>query len=241
MLEHILYPKPKASDQFGEQSHYKPYSNYEIAKNIFALLGLMSVFLALFFIYQGYVVIKQHKLEFFDAMSGFLTQALYYDVASATLVKTPLDAEVSLIKAAQAIQHYVQHHTNLTLITQYSIEKTLTEQNLFLVDLPKPIQVPLLPKKSETVTLIEVFVLTDLKIAESLLRKSPNFAFYLPCHIVMYKALDGQIWLTTLNLSLPIYGDPYLNKEERVQALQMYDSLLKTMSAGASGVEIELP
>jgi len=201
--------------------HQKPKSGFfslfiKWIKNFLAILGLLFLG-GLFFLYsQGQQVASSFNDEFIGFFGNFVEQVLKKDVASAMIIKTPLEKGITVKQAIQAMEKYA-NRLNLKLITRYPLSKEL--KNV----------------RSEPRPFVEIFELLDIHSIASILEHNPDFAAYLPCRIALYKDNNNQVWLATLNIELLFHGSQDIDNNVKVQALKIQENLLKIIGAGAHG------
>ncbi len=189
---------------------------FKWVKNFLAILGLLLVGGLSFLYSQGQQVASSFNDEFIGFFGNFVEQVLKKDVASAMVIKIPLEKGVTIKQAIRAMEKYA-NRLKFKLITRYPLSKEIKAVKL------------------ESLPFIEVFELFDVNSVASLLAHNPDFAAYLPCKIALYEDNNGQIWFATLNIELLFHGTQDMDDNVKVQALKIQESLLKIMGAGAHG------
>jgi len=185
-------------------------------KNFLAIFGLLLIG-GLWFLYsQGQQVASSFNDEFVSFFGSFVEQVLKKDVASAMVIKTPLEKGVTIKQAIHAMEKYA-NKLNIKLIAHYPLFKEFKADT------------------QNSLPFVEIFELFDTAVTASLLEHNPDFAAYLPYRIVLYKDNHGQVWFTTLNIELLFHGMKDVDYNTKVQALKIQENLLKIMGAGAYG------
>jgi uncharacterized protein (DUF302 family) len=205
----IVYYKPKKHALLGLL--------FKLIRNILMILGLLLVGGVLFLYFQGQQLAHSFNDEFIGFFGKFVEQVLKKDVASAMVIKTPLEKGVTRKQAIDAMKKRAAQ-LKIKLIATYPLHKEIKA---------------LTGKPSR---FVEIFEFCDATRVAALLEHNPDFAAYLPCRIAVYEDKSGKIWFATLNLELLLHGTQGIDPKVKGQALENQESLLKIMGAGAHGV-----
>lgn len=220
MIEHktsYLQPKIIISETHPSLLHY-----IWRAIKLVGLMLIILLFIGMLYLYtQGKQAISGFDEEFLGVFSQFVEQVLKQDMAHALVIKTPLEKNVSLTQAIDAMKTRAKL-LDIKFVTSHVLLTAPAEKT---------------EAKSKNERLVEVLEFSDEKITPQLLSYSPDFAVYLPYRIAIYTDKEGQAWLTTVDLSLLAHGSSRLPSEVKNQTLQLHDDLLRIVSAGASGAK----
>jgi uncharacterized protein (DUF302 family) len=185
-------------------------------RNILAIFGLLLLASVFFLYFQGQQLAESFNEEFIPFFGKFVEQVMQKDVASAMLIKIPLEKGVTIEQATHAMKQYA-YQLNLKLISSHPLHKQIQATT------GKPSR------------FVEIFEFCDAAVSASLLKHNPDFAAYLPCRIALYEDNSGQFWFATLDMKLLLHGIHGIDPFVQVQALKVQESLLKIMGAGAHG------
>ncbi|MDM8546133.1 DUF302 domain-containing protein [Candidatus Venteria ishoeyi] len=185
-------------------------------RNLLAGIGLLTIFAILFFYYQGKQAIKPFQTQFMDISTEFARKALLTDVANALVVKTPLQKDVTLKKARQAMIKRGKQ-MKIPLIKRYVLHEAIDK------------------KKHAVIRHTEILQFCNADIAYGALQFNPAYLVHMPCRIGLYEDELGQAWLITMDLNLLIYGGRPMPPALHEQALYLQDALLAIIAAGSSG------
>jgi uncharacterized protein (DUF302 family) len=185
-------------------------------RNILAIFGVLLLAGIFFLYFQGQQLADSFNEDFIAFFGKFVEQVMQNDVATAMLIKTPLEKGVTVEQATNAMKQYA-YQLNIKLIATYPLHKHIN------IATGKPSQ------------FVEIFEFCDAAVSASLLKHNPDLAAYLPCRIALYQDNSGQFWFATLDMKLLLHGIHGIDPFVQVQALKMQESLLKIMGAGAHG------
>ncbi len=203
--------------------HYKSKKHgllgllFKLIRNLLVMLGLLLVAGIVFLYFQGQQLAHSFNDEFIGFFGKFVEQVLKKDVASAMIIKTPLENDVTIEQAINAMKKRAAQ-LNIKLIATYPLHK----------------EIKVITGKYSR--FVEIFEFCDATSVATLLEHNPDFAAYLPCRIAVYEDKSGKIWFATLNMELLLYGTQGIDPKVKGQALENQEILLKIMGAGAHGV-----
>jgi uncharacterized protein (DUF302 family) len=181
-------------------------------RNVFALIGVVSMIAVIFFYYQGERALNRFDPQLRHAALDFIKHALHSDVAAALTLKIPLEAGVSVEDAIKSMELRA-NHLNLSLVGRYPIHTAIAGRTWHT----------------------EVMEFCNADIAYKIIRQHPAYLTHMPCRIGIYEDDSGKAWLVTANLNLLIHGSTGMFPELKMQALAIQDTLLQVMAAGAMG------
>ncbi|OQY52306.1 MAG: hypothetical protein DRR08_06205 [Candidatus Parabeggiatoa sp. nov. 2] len=206
----IIYKKPKTGPIWFI---IKWIRHFLVALGLLLLAGL------LFLYFYGQQMAPSFDEEFLGFLGQFVIKQvlLKKDVASAMLIKTPLEVGVTIEEAIKAMKKHA-NQLNIKFISSYPLSQEIK------ATAAKPHR------------FVEIFEFCDASVAASLLEHNPDFAAYLPCRIALYEDLGGQVWFAILDLELLLHGTQGVEPFVKVQASKIQGGLLKIMGAGAHGV-----
>ena len=189
-------------------------------KNIFSLIGFISVLVFLIALYK--VEPAFHRFSSFDGRAletytGLAEKILETgNAAEATVWKVEVDQGLSVADVEEAMM------------------STANEHNIKNVgELPLYKQVEAMTGRSYRFMKIYMFcnALTAAKMADY----SNAFTAYLPCRVALVEDKKGKLWIFSLNMDLMIFGGsslPPLLKEEAIKVKTIIQDIMKR---GASG------
>ena len=220
MQHRVAYPQLPSTIVFYQNKTSLTSFLFKWIKNLLAVLGLFFIGGVLFLYFHGQQWAS--SFDFNDEFVGFFGKfveqvSLNKDVASAMLIKTKLEPNVTIEQAIKAMKEYARR-INFKLITSYPLHKEIRTAT------------------GKSYPHVEIFEFCDVALVVSLLKHNPDFAAYLPCRIALYQDNHGQAWFATLDIALLLYGTQTIEPKVKVQALKIQDKLLKIMGAGAHGV-----
>lgn len=184
--------------------------------DLLALVGLLFLGLLGYAYLQGWQVVSQLDPKASQVFSEFAHKALSKDVASANIVKRPLDPGVTR-KAAIRSMKLRANQRNIKLVGRLAYHRQIRAMT------------------GEPYPYLEILQFCDPLTARDLLAYNPDFVVYMPCSIVLYEDGEGRYWLATMNLDMLIHGGPQLAPDLRERVQGVKDGLLDIMAAGASG------
>jgi uncharacterized protein (DUF302 family) len=181
-----------------------------------AILGLLLIGLAVLLYFQGQRASHIFDEEFIGIFGKFVVQIMETDMASAMLIKMPVEPDITIKQATVSLKKYAEQF-NFKFLNSYSLHQEITAVT------------------EEPYRFIEIFQFCDARAANSLLDHNPDFAFYLPYRIILYQDTHEQLWLATLNLNLLLHGTQGMDPQVKIKVLKIQDNILKIMGAGAHG------
>ena len=181
-----------------------------------AILGLLLIGLSILLYFQGQRAGRIFDEEFIGFFGEFIVQIMKTDMASAMLIKMPVEPTITIKQATVSLKKHAKQF-NFKFLTGYSLHQEIAAVT------DKPYR------------FIEIFQFCDAHAANSLLDHNPDFAFYLPYRIILYQDAHNQLWLATLNLNLLLHGTQGMDPQVKIKILKIQDNILKMMSAGAHG------
>lgn len=189
---------------------------WEKIRNAFALLGLLTTLLLIFFYYQGLQAITPFSPKFLDLSAEFAHKTLQDDVATALVVKMPIHESVSVDQAIKAMKGRAKA-LNLRYLNSYALHQAIEK------------------KTGQNFPHMQIFEFCNPLLAKDVLLHNRDYLIHMPCRIALYQDDLGKFWLSTVNLGLLIHGAKHMPKALHLKALSAQDSLLDIMAAGASG------
>jgi uncharacterized protein (DUF302 family) len=187
-----------------------------ILVNVFALIGLLATVGAAALYVQGWRAAQDMDPRASQVFGDFLQRTLQQDVASASVIKLPLEEEVSREDAIE------------------SMKLRANARNIKLVG-RLPYHEEMRARTGEEYPYLEIFQFCDAGTAAALLDYNRDFVAYMPCTIALYEDAAGQGWLVTMNLDLLIHGGREMEPGLKEQVLRVEEGLLDIMAAGATG------
>lgn len=184
--------------------------------NLCALLGLLCALAAAYFYQQGMRAVEHFEPGFLKIAAEFVETALHSDVASALVIKMPVQDNVSYEEAVSSMKSRAES-LNVPLIAQYSMHKVLEKKN------------------NKAVRITEIFEFCEVETAYNVLKHNMDYLAHMPCRIALHEDVTGRLWILTMNLNLLIHGSKGMSPEMKIQALSLQDALLEIMAAGAGG------
>lgn len=181
-----------------------------------AVLGLLLIGLAVLLHFQGQRASHIFDEEFIGTFGEFVIQIMKTDMASAMLIKMPVEPAITIKQASVSLKKYAEQF-NFKFLNSYSLHQEITAVT------------------AEPYRLIEIFQFCDARAANSLLDHNPDFAFYLPYRIILYQDTHEQLWLATLDLNLLLHGTQGMDPQVKIKVLKIQDNILKIMGASAHG------
>ena len=185
-------------------------------RNLFALLGLTSTLILLFFYYQGLQAVTPFSPKFLSLSAEFARQTLQHDVATALVVKMPIHKSVSVKQAIRAMKGRAKA-LKLRYLNSYALHEAIEK------------------KTGQDFPHMQVFEFCNPMLAKDILLYNRDYLIHMPCRIALYQDSLGKFWLSTMNLGLLIHGAKQMPKDLHLKALSAQDTLLDIMAAGASG------
>ena len=181
-----------------------------------AVLGLLLVGLSTLLYFQGQRASHIFDEEFISLFGEFVVQIMKTDVASAMLIKMPVEPTITIKQATVSLKNYASQ-VNFKFLDSYSLHQEIVKVT------GKPYR------------FMEIFQFCDAQIMTSLIDYNADFAFYLPYRIILYQDIHNQLWLATLNLNLLLHGTQGMDPNIKIQVMRIQDNILKIMGAGAHG------
>ena len=183
---------------------------------LLAILGLLLVGLVILLYFQGQRANHIFDEEFIGFFGEFVVQIMKTDLASAMLIKMPVESTITIKQATVSLKKYAKQF-NFKFLTSYSLHQEIATVT------GKPYR------------FIEIFQFCEAHTANSLLDHNPDFAFYLPYRIILYQDVHNQLWLATLNFNLLLHGTQGMEPQAKTKVLKIQDNILKMMGASAHG------
>ncbi|BAP55761.1 hypothetical protein THII_1464 [Thioploca ingrica] len=181
-----------------------------------AIFGLLLIGLSVLLYLQGQRATRIFDEEFIGFFGEFVVQIMKTDMASAMLIKIPLEPTITIKQTVASLKKYAEQ-LNLKLLASYPLHQELEAVT------GKPYR------------FMEVFQFCDAQVATTLLNYNPDFAFHLPYRIILYQDAHNQLWLATLNLNLLLHGTQGMDPNIKIKVLKIQDNILKMMGASAHG------
>lgn len=212
-------PKVEYPPQFAP---YKPSFQNTVLKiihfalnalrNLLALFGIMFIGILLLFYGQGQQIIRPFDEKFITLFGHFIQQALKKDIATALLIKIPLDKGVAPTQVNSSLRETAQQ-LEFPLVNTHLIQDY----------------------RDGKIPHVEIFEFCGGDTLQTLIRHTPELAVYLPCRIALYQDQHAQFWLATLNMELLLSSTQKLPAATQQELLKIQDNLLKIMGTGAGG------
>jgi uncharacterized protein (DUF302 family) len=138
------------------------------------------------------------------------------DVASAAVVRMPLDAGISIQDAIDSMKLRANLR-NIKLVNELPLHKQVEAMS------GKPYR------------FVQIFEFCDALTAASMLDHNEDYAAFMPCRIALYQDTSGKPWLITMDMDLLIHGGRELQPGLKKKALEVRDTIYDIMKAGAHG------
>lgn len=183
-----------------------------IIRNLLAILGAIALFTLLLLYARGWSATHERTPEALGALQTFAARVLASDLATAGLLRIPIEGGVSMQQAMAAMIREADRH-KLKLISQSRSEKRK-------------------PK-------VAILNFCDAQTRDRLLAFNPVLLPYLPCRIFLYEDLQGITWAAALNLDLLVTTTPSLRRETREPIATLSDALIAVMNAGVNGKPLD--
>jgi len=189
-------------------------------RNILALIGLIAVGVA---IYAGPTAYKYKT-----AFDGFDPKAMEtYMAMMDSLVETgnAAEATVWMTKVADGITFEE---------VDESIKQVAIDRNIKGVgELPLGDQVAAM--RGEPWRKLNIYLYCNPLTAAKMVEHNIAYSAYLPCRVSLVEDDEGQLWVTTLNMDMMIYGGKTLPPELLKEALEVKDIIQDILKRAAEG------
>ena len=186
-------------------------------KNIFALIGLLAVIVAI-----GVYAKFNSAMSAFDpeAKTTFMefAQATLKDksAAEASIWKIPVDDGLSPQDVEETMKFVANEH-NMSNVGELPLSKDIEA------------------KLGKSYRFVKIFLFCNSLTAAKMLDYSDAYSAYLPCRITLIEDKEGKLWLITLNMDMMIYGGEPLPPELKTEAMKVKEYILDIMKRGATG------
>ncbi|MEJ2590695.1 MAG: DUF302 domain-containing protein [Candidatus Thiodiazotropha sp.] len=186
-------------------------------KNIFALIGLLAVIVAI-----GVYAKFNSSMAAFDpeAKTTFMefAQATLKDksAAEASIWKIPVDDGLSPQDVEETMKFVANEH-NMSNVGELPLSKDIEA------------------KLGKSYRFVKIFLFCNSLTAAKMLDYSDAYSAYLPCRITLIEDKEGKLWLITLNMDMMIYGGEPLPPELKTEAMKVKEYILDIMKRGATG------
>jgi uncharacterized protein (DUF302 family) len=184
--------------------------------NIFAAIGLISIAFGSFMIWQGSNFSNKLDPKATQVFEEFTRRALKEGVASANIIKLPVDAGIKRSDVIESMKLRANKR-NIKFIRSLRFDREITQ----LTDKAYPY--------------VEIFLFCDALTASKLLDFNHDFVAYMPCSISLFEDAEKNLWLVTMNLDMLIYGGEVMDQSLKESVLNVKTGLLDIMAAGATG------
>lgn len=186
-------------------------------RNIFALIGLLSVVLIVVVIlkYSGNIMA-------FDPQAGrvfleFSKQTLTtQSAADASIWKIPVNEGLSAEEVEETMKFVANEH-NMSNVGELPLYKDIEA------------------KSGKPYRFVKIYLFCNSLTAAKMLDYADAYSAYLPCRITLMEDNDGKLWLIALNMDMMIYGGKPLPKDLKEEALNVKEQILDIMRRGAVG------
>ncbi len=186
-----------------------------ILKNVLATFGVICLLILLALYARGQSSPHPIEPQVAASLGKFATQVLIRDLATAGIVRIPLEGSVSIREAVATMKRQAARH-QLKLAAESLPPRAAHGTS------------PLTPH-----TAILDFCNPEAK--RRLLAFNPVLIPYLPCRITLYEDPEGIMWIAALDLELLITTTPSLEPEAKEPVIALKDAILAVMQAGANG------
>lgn len=186
-------------------------------KNIFALIGLLTIILL-----AGVYLKFNENIKNFDPEAGrvfmeFAGQALKtQNAAEASIWKIPVEEGLSPAEVEETMKFVANEH-NMSNVGELPLSKDIEA------------------KSGKSYRFVKIYLFCNSLTAARMLDYSDAYSAYLPCRITLMEDLDGKLWLTALNMDMMIYGGKPLPADLKTEALRVKEQILDIMNRGAHG------
>ena len=192
---------------------------YKFKRGIWHILALVGLFFSISIVYvyqQGQQALQHFEPGFLSMAGKFVEHAIRTDVASALVIKIPVESSVSYEDAVESMKSRAEA-LNIPLIAHYKMHEAVEK------------------KTGESVRITEILEFCNVETAYRILEHNMDYLAHMPCRVALHEDLTGKLWMLTMNLNLLIHGSKGMNPEMKIKALSIQDALLEIMAAGASG------
>lgn len=183
-----------------------------LIKNLFATLGVIFVLILLALYARGWSVTHEVEAEAAAALEKFATHVLISDLATAGILKIPLEASVSMQQSMKAMKRQAARH-KLKLVAE---------------------GVP-----SNKRPKLAILNFCDAETQARLFAFNPALMPYMPCRITLYEDQEGIVWVSAVNLDLFLTTTRSHHPEARAPLAALKDTLVAVMNAGANGEPLD--
>ncbi len=189
-------------------------------RNLFALLGFMTVVVAI------YAAVKMAPM-----MQTFDT----FDEKAVDVYAEMIDTLLETGNAAEATVWKVPVEDGLTVEdVEIALRAVANELNIKNVgELPLSAQVEAM--SGEKSRFFKIYMFCNALTAAQMLEYSDAFAAYLPCRVSLVEDKQGKLWLYSLNMDAMIYGGKPLPPALKEEAMGVKAIILEIMNRGAEG------
>jgi len=197
------------------QLQHVVYVGWAWTHSLFAVIGALGMIAVLFFYMQGLRAARPFEPTALDAAAEFAAQVLREDAASALVVSMPLAEGVKPKEVVERMKSKARE-LDIRYIADYKLHNAVEKVT------------------GEKVRHAEVISFCNPVNAYQALSHNPSYLIHMPCRIGLYEDEKGRFHLLTMNLNLLIHGSKNWNSEQKLNALEIQDSLLTIMAAGSS-------
>lgn len=193
---------------------------FYLLRNLFALLGLAVVALAIFAAVK-FAPLTQTFASFDEGAKGVYTEMLNKlvetgNMADATVWKIPVNEDLSPADVEETMRFVANEH-NIKNVGELPLSSQIEAMS---------------GKKTRH---LKIYMFCDALTAANMLEFSDAFSAYLPCRISMVEDKQGKLWLYSLNMDAMIYGGKPLPAALKEEAEGVKEIILDIMNRGAEG------
>jgi uncharacterized protein (DUF302 family) len=193
---------------------------FYLLRNLFALLGLVVVAVAIFAavkfgpVIQTFSSFDEKSTDIYAEMMGKLVET--GNMADATVWKIPVNEDLSAEEVEETMRFVANEH-NIKNVGELPLSEQIEAMS---------------GKKSRY---LKIYMFCDALTAANMLEFSDAFSAYLPCRISMVEDKQGKLWLYSLNMDAMIYGGKPLPTALKEEAEGVKKIILDIMNRGAEG------
>lgn len=179
-----------------------------LIKNLLATLGVLFLLIVLVLYARGWYATRALEPEAAAALEKFASRALTSDLATAGILKIPLEGGVSIQRAMKAMQREAARH-KLKLVAE---------------------GVP-----SNKRPKLAILNFCSAAARHRLFAFNPAIIPYMPCRITLYEDQEGIVWAAAVNLEVLLNTTRSRHPAAREPVVALHNALVAVLHAGANG------
>lgn len=189
-------------------------------KNLFALLGVAAVALAIYVAVQMQPMMANmnhfdpRAMEVYTEMAQKLMQT--GNAAEATVWKVPVEEGLGWEEVEETMRFVANEH-NIKNVGELPLSRQVEAMT------------------GESYRFLKIYMFCNALTAAKMLEYNDAYSAYLPCRISMVEDKQGKLWLYSLNMDAMIYGGLPLPAELKEEAQNVKRIIQDIMNRGAAG------